>query len=105
MRKATKEQLERWAKGALDKANQVRKALGYPEVDRLYPGTPSDAYTCAITETIYDDDVDRKLYRIMTADSISVVSIHFTPQYYSHSRESRAFIHHFDEGEYPELEK
>lgn len=59
---------------ALEVANRTRKVLGLPPVDHLYPGVPQDAYSCAITETVYDDDLDRSNYIVST--SYSAVKIY-----------------------------
>lgn len=53
-------------KAALEVANKARATLGLPPVDHLYPGKPGDPFSCAITETVYDDDLDREKYVVRT---------------------------------------
>jgi hypothetical protein len=46
-------------RNALRFANRVRKMLNLPPVDHLYKGQPNEGAYCPITNTIYDDDLDR----------------------------------------------
>ena len=61
--------------GALKVANTARELLGLPPVDLLYPGNPKDPFSCAITETVYDDDLDRSKYIVVThCDTVKIYS-------------------------------
>lgn len=101
------QQLERWKQAALDKANETRARLGKPPVDHLYKGKPGHSNHCPITNTIYDDDLDRYRYRVRTWDSNVargiVVETEDSEFRVKHSIQSLAFVKHFDDGEYPEL--
>jgi hypothetical protein len=51
---------------ALRFANKIRKELGLKPVDHLYPGNPNDGNSCPITNTIYDDDLDKNRFKVDT---------------------------------------
>lgn len=63
---------ERERKAALNAANKARKLVGLPPVDHLYPGRVGWSASCPITNTVYDDDLDRDRYGVETLDSISI---------------------------------
>lgn len=97
-------------KAALAAANDVRRQLGKPPVDHLYKGNRNKADSCPITNTIYDDDLDREAYEVTTREEWIIVrarGLHFPAlAYYPVPPESRVhqFISSFDHGRYPELE-
>jgi hypothetical protein len=91
---------------ALDVANQARAALGLPPVDHLYKGRPSDPYSCAMTQTVYDDDLDRTKYIVTTGIGAVVVKhriLETEVVRVLHTPDSRAFVKRFDRREYPTL--
>ena len=102
------QQLQRWKKAALGKANEVRVGLGYPPVDHIYKGRRSKSWACPITNTIYDEDIDRSSLDVDTFDDIDSgieVRDRNTGEHrrFRHDMQSLAFVNHFDKGEYPEL--
>lgn len=94
---------------ALAAANEARAFLGFDSVDHLYKGKRVTASYCPITNTVYDDDVDRLTVGIgTTQDYISVwekvgamdrelVEINLTEA-------ATDFVYAFDTGRFPELE-
>lgn len=63
--KNDKDTLAAYAKKALSFSNKIRTKLGFPKVDKLYPGNRQNAFSCAVTNTIYDDDITEK-YVVVT---------------------------------------
>ena len=105
MARATK---ERAREAALKMANHVRKEMGFPPVSRLYPGKPGQGSSCAITETIYDDDVDRSLWSVYTSNGIVRFSrFGGLGQYVSWKKVpgTASFVYYFDQRQYPDLIK
>lgn len=92
-------------KAALNIANRVRKQLGLPPVDHLYKGKPNDPSSCAITNTVYDDDLDRTNTYVRTMFGSVTATQNGTTASASFSRGSRVadFIRTFDRGGFPEL--
>lgn len=95
--------------GALAAANAARAAIGYPPVDHLYPGYRQMATSCPITNTVYDDDIDRTKYYVATGGfgiSISedVTGWRAKRRQIPISNEAWLFIREFDKGFFPELE-
>ncbi len=89
-------------KAALDKANQVRKALGLAPVDHLYKGAPNQWASCPITNTIYDDDLDRNKVSVNTGvEAITVIDVNTGKEkVFKQNRLSREFVNLFDELDY-----
>lgn len=111
---------EKSLEAALKIANKVRVAIGYPPVDRLYPGVPRNGATCAISETVYDDDVDREKWAVLTAGGRVTVweksavqdfplqRFTITPKVEERWKKTpgaASFIHYFDAGKFPDLIK
>ena len=90
---------------ALKVANEVRAMLGYPPVDHLYPGVRCDGANCPITNTIYDDDIDREEYGISTGSRILIDKKDGSFQVCYLPLDATFFVSHFDGGVYPELIK
>jgi hypothetical protein len=97
-------------KAALDVANLMRVRIGKPPVDHLYPGVPGNAASCPITNTIYDDDIDRNDWNVITGGfGVTAVQmkgarselIRFHDEWYDAQR----FVRYFDAGEFPDLVK
>jgi hypothetical protein len=103
-----------WIRGAaLTAANAARAELGFPPVDHLYKGVRKDELACPITNTVYDDDIDRNKYWIETSDSIVIYSrVRKGDEWdielpllakVSLSSDANEFVTMFDNGEFPEL--
>lgn len=97
-------------KAALSFANKIRKELGKPPVDHLYPGKRGRDLDCPITNTIYNDDADlRKQYLVTTRWGVTRVY----PRGYltepsvrgKWNEATRKFVGGFDTGQFPDLEK
>lgn len=108
---------------ALRKANQVRKRMGFGPVDHLYPGKPNLTASCPITNTVYDDDVPRDKFVVLTGtEDVKVFDIAdteflaYSPELgrlpklgakpvvtVKHSDGSAGFIDAFDGHEIPDL--
>lgn len=103
---------EKSREAALKAANMMRALLDLPPVDHLYPGYPLAAMSCAITETVYDDDLDRKEWEIMTGGG-QITAHKRGSSYYINSKRVElreipgaiSFIKRFDKREFPDLIK
>lgn len=97
--------MDKYQQAALDFANNVRKELGLPPVDKLYAGEHS-AYSCAITNTIKDDDLDKTVSTIYNQSRLieNFVPVRFFFSEFSDQPELvTTFIHRFDMHRYPDL--
>ena len=102
---------------ALAAANMARDKVGVPHVDHLYPGIPGDELACAITNTVYDDDLDRKHYYVETSGAVKVYKKRLPDDGPEDDWDiempaladiplneyTTKFIELFDKGEFPEL--
>lgn len=92
---------------ALDVANRIRSELGYKPVEALYPGQRAVGNNCPITNTIYDNDIDRIQLKIETHRYGVIVfnkndgSTLALPL----SDLAQKFVDGFDSGYYPELDE
>jgi len=105
--------MDEFQEAALATANRARAALGLPAVDHLYPGYAGEAEMCAISNTIYDDDLDRSEFLVATGYSspeAKVVDVGITIDkggviVYEEipDEKTRQFLIYFDDYRYPEL--
>lgn len=92
-------------KAALDAANDARAKLGLDPVDTLYAGRPNDAYSCAITATVIDDDLDTNRYLVKTTWAVKAWDKEKEEWLYlAHlNGDAQEFVKRFDSKKYPEL--
>lgn len=91
-------------RAALAIANELRKKLGYPPVDHLYPGLPRNGEHCPITNTVYNDNPELRLkYRVNTRGSAAFVrkldSLGTMIVWVDLDSDARTFVRKFDKGE------
>lgn len=98
--------------GALKVANRIRKFLGLPPVNELYSGNSGDGWSCPVTNTIYDDDLDRERFTIRTGYStigVTDLTKGKKEKCYRNTKAGSAFVSAFDGGslrdEFPDLYK
>lgn len=90
---------------ALERANEIRKKLGLPDANMLEKGTPSDALSCPITNTIKSGtDIEQ-------VSTGSIIEVHVKKpngrtiiRRYKHTKGSSDFIEMFDNYAIPELD-
>jgi hypothetical protein len=95
--------LQAYKEAALEAANIARHAMGLEPVTELYAGRPQDAYSCAITATVIDDDVDTEKFLISTHPFRITVAGPGVWEQIALDVKARGFIRAFDAGRYPDL--
>lgn len=90
-------------------ANRVRRFLKLPPVTNLYGGNRGDDASCPITNTIYDDDLDRDRYGVSTGFSVITVHDRKTNTIKRYQNFGSEFVQWFDDtslrGTHPNLYK
>lgn len=102
---------------ALKVANKMRRLLNLPPVESLYPGDVGLGDSCAISATVFDDDLDRSKWRISTsgghlrayAIDDKTYSLYISQPKHEikmkNTPGAASFVHRFDNREFPELIK
>jgi hypothetical protein len=87
---------------ALRIANRCRREMGLPPVKHLYKGRRGDPNSCAISETIRDDDAND--WSISTGRTYITIGKGDRNIAVRHTELSQQFINEFDLGMFPRLE-
>lgn len=100
-------ELTKMKAAALRVANRVRKDIGLPPVKHLYKGRRRESGNCPITNTIYDDDLDRRMSRVVTGHrSVALdgtINGRWVGRRFELTPYAARFVHAFDVGDIPEL--